>query len=331
MPASTSIATTNAGRTKQFFSQLLKDIYDTSYTLFKIMIPAIIIVKIAQEFGGIELLASFIAPLMSSLGLPENVGLVWAMTIATNLYGGMIVFADLDTTTLTVAQMSVLGSLILTVHGLPVEVAVAKKAGVNVWIVLVTRVGGGILFAWTLHQIYSTGNYLQEPAEVIFKLQPSADNSLLGWAIVQLKNLFMIVMVISLLMFGLRVLRILGIERLMGMMLRPFLWVFGIGKEATSFAIIGITLGLSFGGGLIINEAKKGEIPARDVFSTIILLGLLHSLIEDTLLIMLLGADFTSIFWGRLVFVVVFMGVFIRLVGLLSEETCQKYFYKRLE
>ena len=74
----------------------------------------------------------------------------------------------------------------------------AKKAGVNVWIVLVTRVGGGVLFARTLHQLYSTSNYLQEPAEVIFKLQPSTDTSLLGWVIVQLKNLAMIVVIISL-------------------------------------------------------------------------------------------------------------------------------------
>lgn len=314
-----------------FFSKLSRDIYDTSMTLFKIMIPAIIIVKIAQELGGIDLLAGFIEPLMTGLGLPEEVGLVWAMTIATNLYGGMIVFADLDaSTSLTVAQMSVLGCLVLTVHGLPIEVAVAKKAGVNVWIVLLTRVGGGILFAWTLHQVYSAGNYLQEPAEVIFKLQPSTDSSLLGWAFTQAKNLVMIVVIISLLMFGLRVLRILGIERLMGIMLRPFLWIFGIGKEATSFAIIGITLGLSFGGGLIINEAKKGDIPARDVFSTIILLSLLHSLIEDTLLIMLLGADFNSIFWGRLIFVMVFVGIFVRLVGLLSDETCERYLYRSL-
>lgn len=314
-----------------FFSQLIRDIYDTSLTLFKIMIPAVIIVKIAQEWGGIELLAGFLEPLMTGLGLPEEVGLVWAMTIATNLYGGMIVFADLDAgVSLSVAQISVLGCLILTVHGLPVEVAVAKKAGVNVWIVLLTRVGGGILFAWTLHQVYSVGNYLQEPAEVLLKLQPTTDSSLLGWVIAQVKNLAMIVVILSVLMFSLRVLRVLGIERLMGILLRPFLWIFGIGKEATNFAIIGITLGLSFGGGLIINEAKKGDIPARDVFSTIILLSLLHSLIEDTLLIMLLGADFTSIFWGRLLFVMVFVGIFMRLVGLLSEETCQRYLYRKL-
>jgi len=48
---------------KLFFSQLGKDVYDTSLTLFKIMIPAIIIVKIAQELGAIDLLAKFLEPL----------------------------------------------------------------------------------------------------------------------------------------------------------------------------------------------------------------------------------------------------------------------------
>ena len=202
----------NAAQFSTFFTELARDIFNTSVTLFKIMIPAIILVKIAQELGGIELLAEFIEPLMSGLGLPENVGLVWAMTIATNLYGGLIVFADLEAeTTLTVAQMSVLGCLVLTVHGLPVEVAVAKQAGVNVWIVLLTRCGGGVLFAWTLHQIYSAGDYLQQPAEVILKLAPSTDASLLGWVMVQCKNLVMIVIIIALLMFGLRLLRVLGI------------------------------------------------------------------------------------------------------------------------
>jgi len=60
--------------------------------------------------------------------------------------------------------------------------------------------------------------------------------------------------------------------------------------------------GLSFGRGLLINEAKRDHISALDIFTAIMLLNLLHSLINDTLLIMLIGADFYTIFWGRLVF-----------------------------
>jgi len=86
----------------------------------------------------------------------------------------------------------------------------------------------------------------------------------------------------------------------MAILLRPFLRVLGISKEVTNLTIIGITLGLSFGGGLLISEAKRGHTAARDVFTAIMLLNLLHSLIEDTLLTMLIGADFYTIFWGTI-------------------------------
>ena len=53
-------------------------------------------------------------------------------------------------------------------------------------------------------------------------------------------------------------------------------------------------------------------------------------MIEDTFLILMLGADFTSIFWGRLIFVLVFVGIFVRLISLLSDETCERFLYKRI-
>ena len=53
-------------------------------------------------------------------------------------------------------------------------------------------------------------------------------------------------------------------------------------------------------------------------------------MIEDTFLILMLGADFTSICWGRLIFVLVFVGIFVRLISLLSDETCERFLYKRI-
>lgn len=82
--------------------------------------------------------------------------------------------------------------------------------------------------------------------------------------------------------------------------LRPILSVLGISRETTNLTIAGITLGISFGGGLLINEAKRGHISPRDIFVAMMLLNLLHSLIEDTLLILLIGADFMTIFWSGL-------------------------------
>ncbi|MGC9458215.1 hypothetical protein ACP45E_00255, partial [Vibrio genomosp. F10 str. 9ZD137] len=155
-----------------------------------------------------------------------------------------------------------------------------------------------------------------------------SDIGYLSWALSQLENFVVIFLVISVLLFVLKVLKLLGIEKLMAIMLRPFLRILGISKEATNLTIIGVTLGLSFGGGLLINEAKRGHIAARDVFTAIMLLNLLHSLIEDTLLIMLIGADFYTIFWGRLIFSVVVVALISLGLRRFSDKTCEKYFYR---
>lgn len=311
---------------RHFFAELFREIINVTLTLFKIMIPIIIIIKVLEEMGGIIILSNVLSPLMETVGLPKEMGLVWATTLLTNIYGGLIVFINTDMP-LSVAQVSILGSMMLLAHSLPIEAAIAKKAGVNLSITLLIRVGGSFVLAWLLHQTYQTGDYLNQPAVTLWQPEAVADTSYLAWGVSQLKSFMVIFGVISALLFTLKILKLLGIEKLMAILLKPFLKILGISKEATNLTIIGITLGLSFGGGLLINEAKTGHIPARDVFTAIMLLNLLHSLIEDTLLILLIGADFNTIFWGRLVFSVVVISVISSLVRRVSPQICEKYLY----
>ncbi|PQJ87052.1 hypothetical protein [Aliivibrio sifiae] len=306
-----------------FFNTLFRDIINVIWTLFKIMIPIILLIKVVEEMGGIVLLSNLLSPLMETVGLPKEMGLVWATTLLTNIYGGLIVFINTDMP-LSVAQVSILGSMMLLAHSLPIEAAIAKKAGVNLSMTLLIRIGGSFVLAWLLHQTYQTGDYLNQPAVTLWQPDAVTDTSYLAWGIGQLKNFG----VISGLLFTLKILKLFGIEKLMAVLLRPFLKILGISKEATNLTIIGITLGLSFGGGLLINEAKTGHIPARDVFTAIMLLNLLHSLIEDTLLILLIGADFNTIFWGRLVFSVVVISAISAGVRRLNPQLCEKYFYR---
>ncbi|MDN2658572.1 hypothetical protein OW491_02000 [Neptunomonas sp. CHC150] len=314
---------------QQFFYQLVREIFTVSTTLFKVLIPAIICVKILEELGLVYYIGLAISPLMQWVGLPESMGLVWATTIFTNIYAGLIILANtpLDTP-LTIAQVSILGTMMLLAHALPVEAAIARKAGISLWITLLVRVGGGLLLGILLNVLYSSGDYFATPAHSLLHFEVSTDTSLVGWAKDQIVGLFIILAVISVLLFTLKILRILRIEKLIAIALRPFLKVLGISQQATSLTLIGITLGLSFGGGLLINEAQNGKIAARDVFTSIMLLNLLHSLIEDTLLILMIGADFYTIFWGRLIFAVSVIFIMTRLLDLLSEENRQRFFYR---
>jgi hypothetical protein len=233
-------------------------------------------------------------------------GLVWAATIATNIYGGMIVlYSFAGESNLTVAQMTVLSGLLLMAHGLPIEVRIAQLAGMRMRAAIITRMFGAFAFAWLLHVFYYQTQWLQEPAQMVWQPEPIADG-LNYWLLSQLKALAMIQIIIIVLLTFLKILRVIGVEKIIQWLLHPILKLMGIGKEATTITLVGITLGLSFGGGLLIKEAHAGHVSKKDVFSSLVLLGFCHSLIEDTLLVVLLGAHLSGVLWFRLVFAFIF-------------------------
>ena len=293
---------------------LVFDVAKVFWVLVKIMVPAILIVKLLEETGSTEYLAWLLSPLMSLVGLPDSMGLVWATAMLSNIYAGMVVFFSVSAgESLSVAQVTVLGTMILVAHALPIEGAVAKMAGVSWRATLLIRVGGALVLGVILHWIYSTTGYLSEQNVLLW--QPTvSDSSLSAWLVDQVFMFAYILLIIAALMLMLRLLRWLGIERLMHWLLAPVLKLLGIGKEASNVTIIGMTLGLGFGGGLLIQEARSGRLSRRDVFLSMALLALCHSVIEDTLLIMLLGADLSGILWARLIFALIVVAVMARVM-----------------
>lgn len=289
--------------------------------LLKVMVPAIIVVKLLDMAGATAVLASVLGPLMQLVGLPESMGIVWATAMLTNIYTGMIVFVDQSAQqALSVAQVTVLGTMILVAHSLPVEGAVAKALGVGWGVTLSLRIGGALALGALLNLGYQFTHTLQQPSRLLWQPATTTDHSLLAWAIDQLQLLLLVLVAIATLMALLRALRAVGIERLMHWLLAPLLRLIGIRREAASITIIGTTLGLSYGAGLLIQEGRSGQLTRRDIFLTMGFLGLCHSIIEDTLLILALGADLSGILWARLGFAVVVIAVLARLLKADDDE-----------
>ncbi|WP_027856837.1 hypothetical protein [Marinobacterium jannaschii] len=307
--------------------ELALEIYEVCFTLFKLMIPVLIVVKALEEMGAIPYISSLLEPLMQLVGLPESMGLVWTTTLLTNIYGGMLIFFQLaPQENLSVAQVTVLSALMLMAHGLPVEVRIVQQAGVRFLCALAIRMLGALGLGLILHHLYSWGDWLQQPAQLSWT-PPPVDSSLSSWLLSQLESFAMIVVVVSALLSLLRFLRWIHVERLMIWLLQPVLKVLGIGPQATSLTIIGITLGLSFGGGLLIREARSGNVSQRDCFAALALLGLLHSLIEDTLLVLLLGADLSGVLWMRLAFSLITVALMTRWLDSTSESFRNRYLF----
>ena len=294
---------------------LAKEIVGLTYDLFKLMIPVIILVKVIEELGGIDYISAALGPVMDLVGLPASMGLVWATTMIVNIYGGMIIFVTMPLDEpMSVAQVTVLGTMMLVAHSLPIEGRIAQKAGVSLMYTLALRIFGALVLGIILHQIYSYGDYLSQANEALWQPTANTDDSLEAWIIGQLITLAQIFVIIAILVVFLKLLKWSGIENLFARALQPVLRFLGLGKRTTSITIIGMTLGLTYGGGLLINEAKKGDISKRDIFGSLSLLAVCHSLIEDTLLIVLIGGDLTGILYARLIFSALLIAVIMRLL-----------------
>lgn len=284
--------------------KVIAEIWQVYITMLKVMVPAIIIVKLLDVFGATDMLAKGLSPLMQLVGLPEQLGIIWATAILTNIYTAMVVFVDVtNNLALTTAQVSVLGILILICHSIPVEGAVAKMVGMSWRLTISLKVFGGLALAAFINWLYLALDYQQQTAILLWQ-NDYQQQGLLQWAKDQILLLITIYFIIASLIIGLGILRKLGVEKLMHLILSPVLKLLGITKAASNITIIGLTLGMTFGAGLLIAEVKKGEISKKDVLLAVVFLSLAHSLIEDTLLILLLGADAGAILWMRLLFAI---------------------------
>jgi hypothetical protein len=312
---------------------LCSDALKVSFDLFKIMVPVLILVKVLQELDLIKFLAMPLGPVMKLVGLPGETGLVWATAMLNNLYSAMVVYISLfKHTPITTAQATVLCTMMLVAHTLPIELRIAQKSGARLMFQTVSRLCSAFLLGWLLHNVYSFFGLLQQPANILFR--PKTETTpyhepLSSWATGEAKNLFYIFIIILGLFLLMRILQKVRIIEVMNHILQPLLKLLGIGPKASAISVIGLTMGLSYGGGLIIHEARSGRIDKEDVFYSLTLMGLCHSLIEDTLLMVAIGGHFSGLLWARLLFSLTALAFLVKLTNSLTDTFRDKYLWAK--
>lgn len=303
----------------------MRDVLSLSKMLLKILIPALVVVRLLTVFGFSDYLGMFLSPVMTVTGLPSAMGIVWATTLLASVPAGIAVFFQVAATeSITVAQVSVLGLMMLIGHALPTETRIAQLAGLRAGFVVALRIGGAIIAGALLNQIYLVGNLLQEPL-VLSGSFAVVEESWLGWIQAQISSLAYLLLIMSALLLGMKLLKAAGIEAIMVRALAPLMSRLGICRSASSITIVGLLLGITYGGGLLVREANSGNIGKKDIILAMVLLNLCHSVIEDSLLLIVMGADLSAVLFARVVFTVVSVKAFSFLLGRIDNKTTDKY------
>ncbi|HOF15916.1 MAG TPA: hypothetical protein PLP76_03375 [Bacteroidales bacterium] len=313
---------------KDFFYFCFQRTLKTCWILFRLMIPISIIIRIIQEFNVLPSISKILDPIMYVCGLPSETSLVWITAMIVNLYGGILslfaIYPSLSSP-LSHAQLTVLLTMLLIAHTFPIELKIAQKAGVRLLFMFLFRFTCAIVFGAILSLIYNTFHLLQEPVHLsqVFILQ---DNTWSGWIINELKNYAIIIGVIFSLVVLMRLLELSKALNWINKMLHPLLKWLGISSDVLPISLIGLTLGVAYGGGLMIEESKQKKIKPKDIFYSLVLMGLFHSIFEDTLLMIGIGGHYSGIIIFRFIMAFIITFIIVRLTRNMNDSTFNRLF-----
>ena len=313
-------------KSKKILVNIFQETTKIFWILFKVILPVIIVIRALELIGVIPFLAKFLEPLTSFIGIDGSLGLVWMAAILVNIYAGLAAFASLQAIfDYSVAETTILGLIILIAHSLPIEVAIAKKSRIS-WIFnLSFRFINAIVAGKILNLIFTKYELFNEPNQSVLQV-PNELVSNFEWATLQIQNFFIIFLIIFFIISTINILKALGVWSFIIHIMKIPLSYLGMSEKVANIILIGLTLGISFGGGFLIEESKKNNISKKDILLSLSFLSLCHSIIEDTILILLLGSHISGILFFRFIYTV----IIILLMKILLETKMQKFILSKL-
>ncbi|AMF91958.1 hypothetical protein AL536_00245 [Vibrio fluvialis] len=300
-------------------NSLIKTVYLWGGVM-KLMIPIAIAVKILEVFGAINYLGELLEPVMISVGLPGVLGLVWAVALITNLWTAALVFVTVSSgMEITSAEATTLGIMMLFAHGLPLEIRMAQKCGVSAFFSCFLRVGGAIITAYLFNWIFTTYDLLQEQAMIYISQTRMSQSTYSDWVLGQLQSYVIVFLMLLALTLVLDLLKHFGLVHKLGEILSPYFKLMGLSKKCAPITLVGMTLGLVYGGALLLKEVDSGDLDEDDVILSITSMNLFHSIIEDTIIIFMMGGVLIWVLFVRFILTVIVMNVISQLLKFNSD------------
>jgi len=255
--------------------------------ILKYVVPFYIFADILLYFDVLKYLGVVFAPLTAPLHLPPEAAVSLAGGVLINIYAAIAFAAPLG---LSPYQWTILAVFLGVCHSMLVESAIMAKLGISsLYSVLLRGVGACLIVIPVLHMPDSWFERSVQHHEMSLSRYAHFSEMVfdsLGKALVLSLE---IIALISLIIVVMDLLKSTSLMRT------------HLAKVNTSFSIIaGQLLGITYGAGILLREATRGNLSREDIFYIGTFLMICHSLIEDVLLFVLFGANYWVIIGVRL-------------------------------
>ena len=274
----------------------------TALWLLKLTIPVSFAVFLLDFFGILNVIAGWVAPLFKLIGLSGEASIVLITSIFTNIYS---VIAVMTTLGIGYREGTILAVMCLISHALIVETAIQKKTGSTPWRMVVIRLTASFIAAWMLNLILPgemaarTGNIISHTKEWM--------PSLTEWAKAMAITTLKIVVLVNLLLILQKILNEFGLIKWILKPFIPLLHIMGLPANTGFLWMVAYTLGLSYGGAIMISQSEEGNLSKEDADLLNHHIAISHSQLEDTLLFVAMGYHFGILIVPRLLLSMVYV------------------------
>jgi spore maturation protein SpmB len=280
-----------------------------SAKLLFVLIPAAAVVFLLQQLGLLDPLARLLQPVMAGAGLPGEAGLVFATAALLNLYSAIAMLVTLE---FTVQETTVIALMILICHSLIVECSVQARTGSNPLRMALLRISVALVAGFFAGRLYGLSG--GSTAANVHEASSDFLADLLLWLQSTSTTVLVMVSIVTGMMVVQRLLEATGILSTISSWFEPVVAAFGLPRSTAFLWLVGNTLGLTYGSAILIQEREKKTMTREDIDALNHHLAVSHSLIEDTLLFVALGATAAVIVVPRLVLAAVVVWL-LRLFG----------------
>ncbi len=280
--------------------------FKSSILILKLVIPLYIFADILIYFGWLEYVSFIFEPITNVLHLPSSVALSLAAGIFLNLYAAIAFAAPLG---LSSYEWTILGLFLGICHSLLIESAIMKKIGVSLVYSYILRISVAFLAVvplWYMPKDWFSSNVVSEvDKKVVYSsFFDMFEHSLYNSMILSIKIIILIVFIIFLMDFIKSINIIKKYQQ----------------KVSTSFSIIaGLILGITYGAGVLLKEARSGSLSKKDILFIGTFLMICHSIIEDTLLFVIFGANYWIMVLVRIILALIVSYIAVKVL-LLSPD-----------
>jgi hypothetical protein len=283
----------------------LKKSLESSWIIIQLVVPIYIIADVLYFYNILSYVAFIFEPFTSILDLPPEAALAIISGVFLNLYAAVAFAAPLD---LTVQQWSILAIFLGVCHSLIVENIIIRKLGISSFYSYSLRLFGGLLIGYSA--TFLPHNWFESTITTeIFEKETY--NSFIALLLGSFYNAILltikIIILISILIFIMDFIKNLSFIKKSSK------------NISKSFSIIvGIFLGITYGAGILIKESNN--LSKNDVFYISTFLMICHAIIEDTLLFVIFGADFTIVVAIRTIWAILLSYLLLKIYCIKSNK-----------